>query len=161
MVSRGGRIVAAILVFALSLAIAGIGGCNLHELGHLATGRALGVPVDSITWCTPANGRIAFSYQEPAFVSYAGGFTAALVLGAVYRLLIWPRIASPLWRAAGVGVLGTAVSQVIVGVLEGSSPQGYARAQESALGLVLLVGLPLVGAAVIQPRLRRSARPDA
>ncbi|HSK06899.1 MAG TPA: hypothetical protein VK990_05215, partial [Acidimicrobiia bacterium] len=123
MASRGG-LVAAILVFVVSLVAAGVGGCNVHELGHLVTGRALGVPIDHITWCTPANGRIAFSYQEPAFDSYAGGFTAALVLGAVYRFLIWPRVAGRSWRAAGVAVLGTAVSQVIVGLIEGSSPQG-------------------------------------
>jgi hypothetical protein len=152
MASRGG-IVSATLVFVATLAIAGVGGCNIHELGHLLTGRALGVPVDHITWCTPANGRIAFSYQEPAFVSYAGGITAALALGAVYRFLIWPRLAGRLWQAAGVAVLGTAVSQVIVGVMEGSSPQGYARAQESGWGLALVVVLPLVGAAVVQRRL--------
>ena len=158
MASRGG-IAAAVLVFVATLAIAGVGGCNIHELGHLVTGRALGVPVDHITWCTPANGRIAFSYQEPAFVSYAGGFTAALALAAVYRFIIWPRLAGRLWRAAGVAVLGTAVSQVVVGVMEGSSPQDYALAQGSAWGLALLVVLPLVGAAVIQPRLGRLAEP--
>ena len=85
MASRGG-LVAAILVFVASLVIAGVGGCNIHALGHRVTGRALGVR---------------------------------------------PRLAALLWRAAGVAVLGTAVSQVIVGVIEGSSPQGYARAQEN------------------------------
>jgi hypothetical protein len=157
MASRGG-LVAAILVFVVSLAIAGVGGCNIHELGHLVTGRALGVPVDHITWCTPANGRIAFSYQEPAFVSYAGGFTAALALGAVYRFVILPRLATPLWQAAGLAMLGTAISQVIVGVMEGFSPQGYARAQENAWGLALVVVLPLIAAAIIQRRVGPSAR---
>jgi len=157
MASRGG-VVAAAVVFGVSLVIAGVGGCNIHELGHLVTGRALGVPVDHITWCAPANGRIAFSYQEPAFVSYAGGFTAALALVAVYRWLIWPRLAGRLWQAAGVAVLGTAVSQVIVGVMEGSSPQGYARAQESAWGLALVVVLPLIGAALVQRRFGPPAR---
>ena len=157
MASRGG-IVLAILVFVVTLAAAGVGGCNIHELGHLVTGRALGVPVDRITWCTPANGRIAFGYQEPAFVSYAGGFTAALALGAVYRFLIWPRLAPSLWRAAGVAVLGTAVSQAIVGVMEGSSPKGYASAQENAWGLALVLVLPLIAAAVIQRRLEPSTR---
>jgi hypothetical protein len=158
MVSKGG-VIAAVVVFVVSLAIAGVGGCNIHELGHLITGRALGVPVDHITWCTPANGRIAFSFQEPAFVSYAGGFTAALALGAVYRLLIWPRLAGRLWQAAGVAVLGTAVSQVIVGVMEGSSPEGYARVQENAWGLALVVVLPLIAAAVIQWRFGPSPKP--
>lgn len=159
MAPRSG-IVSATLVFVATLAIAGVGGCNIHELGHLVTGRALGVPVDHITWCTPANGRIAFSYQEPAFVSYAGGFTAALALAAVHRFLIWPRLAGRSWRAAGVAVLGTAASQVIVGVMEGSSPLRYARAQGSVWGLVLLVVLPLVGAAIIQPRLGPLAKPN-
>ena len=151
--------VVAVVVFVVSLGIAGVGGCNIHELGHLITGRALAVPVDHITWCTPVNGRIAFSYHEPALVSYAGGFTAAITLGAVYRFLVWPRLAGPLWRAAGVAVLGTAVSQVIVGVMEGSSPQGYARAQENAWGLVLVVVLPLIAAALFQRRVGPSARP--
>jgi hypothetical protein len=158
MASKGG-VVAAVIVFVVSLAIAGVGGCNIHELGHLITGRALGVPVDHITWCTPANGRIAFSYQEPAFVSYAGGFTAALALGAVYRFLIWPRLSRRSWRVAGVAVLGTAVSQVIVGVMEGSSPEGYARVQENAWGLALVVVLPLIAAAVIQWRFGPSPKP--
>jgi hypothetical protein len=64
-----------------------------------------------------------------------------------------------LWQAAGVAVLGTAVSQVIVGVMEGSSPEGYARVQENAWGLALVVVLPLIAAAVIQWRFGPSPKP--
>jgi hypothetical protein len=55
---------AAVLSFGVALLVSGVGGCNVHELGHLATGRAMGVPVDDIIWCTPTDGRIAFAYQE-------------------------------------------------------------------------------------------------
>lgn len=63
---------AGVISFGVALVIAGVGGCNVHEFGHLVAGRALGVPVDDVIWCTPTSGRIAFAYQEPALVGYAG-----------------------------------------------------------------------------------------
>lgn len=146
---------ASALSFFVALVIAGVGGCNVHELGHLLTGRALGVPVDDIIWCTPTSGRIAFAYQEPALVGYAGGFLAAAVLGSLYWFVIRPRLAAPVWWAAGVAVLGTAISQVIVGLWEGSSPLGYATAQDNVAGLIALLTGPLIIAAALQFRLQK------
>lgn len=139
-----------VLSFGVALVIAGVGGCNVHEFGHLVAGRAMGIPIDDITWCTPAGGRIAFSYQEPAIVGYAGGFLAAAVLGSLYWFVIRPRLVSPIWWAAGVAMLGTAISQVIVGLWEGSSSEGYGAAQDNAAGLVILLVGPLVAAAGAQ-----------
>jgi len=143
-------IVAGILSFIVSLVITGVGGCNIHEFGHLVVGRAMDIPIDDIIWCTPGNGRIAFAYQEPAIVGYAGGFLAAAVLGSLYWLVIRPRLASPLWWAAGVAVLGTAISQVIVGLWEGTSPEGYGEVQDNAAGLVVIALVPLMAVAVGQ-----------
>jgi hypothetical protein len=146
---------ASVLSFGIALVIAGVGGCNVHEFGHLVAGRALGVPVDDIIWCTPTNGRIAFAYQEPALVGYAGGFLAAAALGSLYWLVIKPRLSSPVWWGAGVAVLGTTISQVIVGLWEGSSPVEYGDAQDNVLGLIALLIVPLVAAAGVQLLLRR------
>ena len=139
-----------IAAFLVAMVIAGVGGCNVHEFGHLITGRIAGVPVNDIIWCTPSSGRIAFAYQEPAWVSYAGGFLAAATLIAGYRLLIVPRINVPMWWAGGVAILGTAISQVIVGALEGSSVERYAAMQDNSGGLAALVVGPLLTAAAFQ-----------
>ena len=139
-----------ILAFLGALVVSGVGGCNIHELGHLVTGRLAGVPVEDLIWCAPGNGRVVFAYQEPAWVGYAGGFTAALVLFGVYRWFVWPRLSSRVWWFAGVAVMGTAISQVIVGALEGSSPVRYGELQDDAVGLALIFIGPLAVAAVIQ-----------
>ncbi|HEX6300947.1 MAG TPA: hypothetical protein VF148_10825 [Acidimicrobiia bacterium] len=122
--------------FGVALVIAGVGGCNVHEFGHLVVGRALEIPIDDVIWCAPTGGRIAFAYQEPALVGYAGGFLAAAVLGSLYWFVIRPRLSSPVWWAAGVAVLGTTISQVIVGLWEGSSPVEYGAAQGNVGGLM-------------------------
>jgi hypothetical protein len=139
-----------VLSFAGALVLSGVGGCNVHELGHLVTGSALGVPVNDIFWCTPANGRIAFAYQEPAVVGYSGGFLAAIVLAGLYRALVRPRLSSFAWWMAGVAILGTAVSQVIVGVLEGSAPETYAGLQDNTGGLAVVLVAPLLAAGAVQ-----------
>jgi hypothetical protein len=136
--------------FSIALAISGVGGCNLHELGHLVTGWAAGVPIDDIIWCTPTSGRIAFAYQEPAFVGYAGGFLAASVLLVVYLALIRKRLASFPWWMAGVAVLGTAISQLIVAAFEGSSPLVYAQLIDNQAGLAAVAIAPLIAAGVLQ-----------
>jgi hypothetical protein len=141
---------AGVISFVVALVIAGVGGCNVHEFGHLVAGRALGVPVDDVIWCTPTSGRIAFAYQEPALVGYAGGFLAAAVLGSLYWFVIKARLTSPVWWAAGVAVLGTTISQVIVGFWEGSSPVEYGVAQDNVAGLIALLIGPLMAAAGIQ-----------
>lgn len=150
MASTIGTVALSIGAFMAALVISGVGGCNVHEFGHLIIGRIAGVPVNDITWCTPSSGRIAFAYQEPAWVSYAGGFLAATVLISAYRLLVIPRIESPMWWAAGVAILGTATSQVIVGFLEGSSVERYAALQDNSGGLVALIVVPLLVAAAFQ-----------
>lgn len=150
MARTAGVVALSIVAFLVAMVIAGIGGCNAHELGHLITGRIAGVPVNDIIWCTPSSGRIAFAYQEPAWVSYAGGFLAAAVLICGYWLLVIPRIESPMWWAGGVAILGTAISQVIVGVLEGSSVERYAALQDNGSGLVALIVGPLLTAAAFQ-----------
>lgn len=136
--------------FLVALVLSGVGGCNLHELGHLVFGWLAGVPVEGILWCAPGNGRIVFAYQEPALVGYAGGITAAVILGVAYWRLVWPRRDQASWAAAGVAILGTAISQVIVGVLEGSSPARYAALQDNTAGLVGILVAPLVTAAAVQ-----------
>lgn len=141
---------AGVFSFGVALVIAGVGGCNVHEFGHLIAGRAIGVPIDDVIWCTPTSGRIVFAYQEPALVGYAGGFLAAAVLGSLYWFVIKPRLSSPVWWTAGVAVLGTTISQVIVGLWEGSSPVGYGVAQDNVAGLVALLIGPLVAAAGVQ-----------
>jgi hypothetical protein len=156
-------VIVGVIPFLIALVVSGVGGCNIHELGHLVTGSALGVPVDDITWCVPANGRIAFAYQEPAFVGYSGGGLAALALGGVYWWLIRPRLDSVHWWAAGVAVGGTAISQMIVAVLEGSSPERYADLQDNSAGFVAVFAGPLLVVVLAQwlfrrPRWRK--RPD-
>jgi hypothetical protein len=146
---------ASVLSFAAALTIAGVGGCNVHEFGHLVAGRALGIPIEDIMWCTPTSGRIAFAYQEPALVGYAGGFFAAAVLGTLYWFVLKPRLSSPVWWAAGVAVLGTTISQVIVGSWEGSSPVGYGAVQDNMVGLIAVLVGPLMAAAGIQFVLQR------
>lgn len=148
------RLAGAVAAFGAALVISGIGGCNLHELGHLITGKIAGVPVNDIIWCTPANGRIAFAYQEPAWVGYAGGLTAATVLLVFYWVVIRRRLDSVYWWSAGVAVLGTAISQVIVAVLEGSDPIFYAEVQTSPAGLATLIVGPLLLAGFAQLVLR-------
>jgi hypothetical protein len=139
-----------ILSFVVALVVAGVGGCNLHEAGHLLVGKLMDVPVEAIEWCIPANGRITFAYQEPALVGYAGGIPTALALAAVHWWVVRPRLASPVWWAAGVAVAGTAVSQFVVGVWEGTSPLTYGAALDDGAGLAVLALAPLVGAAVVQ-----------
>jgi len=143
-------VAAGVLSFGVALVIAGVGGCNVHEFGHLVPGRALGVPIDDVIWCTPTSGRIVFAYQEPALVGYAGGFLAAAVLGTLYWFVIKPRLSSLVWWTAGVAVQGTTISQVIVGLWEGSSPVGYGVAQDNVAGLIALLIGPLVAAAGVQ-----------
>lgn len=144
------RAVGAVLSFVAALVVAGVGGCNVHEMGHLVTGRLAGVPVNDIFWCTPVSGRIAFAYQEPAWVGYAGGLTAALVLLALYWAVVLPRLDSAYWWSAGVAMLGTAISQVIVGLFEGSDPVRYGETQANSAGLAVLVVGPLLLAAITQ-----------
>jgi hypothetical protein len=127
-------------------------------LGHLVTGWAVGVPIDAIIWCMPTGGRIAFAYQEPALVGYAGGFVAAAVLGGLYWSAIRPRLVLAVWWAAGVAVLGTTISQVIVRLWEGTSPVSYGSAQDNPVGLVVLIVAPLVAAAAIQLLLQKPSR---
>lgn len=141
--------------FVGALVLSGIGGCNIHELGHLVTGRIAGVPVEDVLWCAPGSGRVVFAYQEPPWVGYAGGLTAALVLVGAYRWLLWPRLSSPVWWAAGVAVLGTVISQTIVALLEGSSPVRYGELQDETAGLALIFIVPLATAAALQWRWRR------
>ena len=149
-----------VLAFLVALVISGVGGCNIHELGHLITGVAVGVPVNDVIWCVPANGRIVFAYQEPALVGYAGGLLSALVLAGLYWSIIRPRLGSfGLWMA-GVAVMGTAISQLIVAILEGSSPVRYAELQDSATGLAVVVVVPLVAVASIQFWWQRPLAPD-
>lgn len=144
-----------------ALIAAGVGGCNIHELGHLITGRIAGVPIDDVIWCTPGNGRIVFAYQEPAWVGYAGGLLAATVLVGLYLTVIRPRLAGLNWRAAGVAILGTALSQVIVAFLEGSDPERYATLQDNTIGLVAIAVLPLVVAGIAQASyVRRQELPE-
>jgi hypothetical protein len=71
---------------------------------------------------------------------------------------IKPRLGFPAWWAAGVAVLGTAISQVIVGLWEGTSPVGYDSAQDNPVGLVVLIVAPLVAAAAIQLLLQKPSR---
>jgi hypothetical protein len=142
-----------------ALIAAGVGGCNVHELGHLITGRIAGVPIEGVIWCTPGNGRVVFAYQEPAWVGYAGGLLSAVVLVAVYMTVIRPRLDGRNWRAAGVAVLGTALSQLIVALLEGSDPQRYASLQDNTIGLVAVAVLPLVVAGFAQSRYVRRQEP--
>jgi hypothetical protein len=155
MVSKVGMAFAAVLSFSVALIVAGVGGCNIHELGHLITGRIAGVPIEDVIWCTPGNGRIVFAYQEPAWVGYAGGLLAAAVLIGLYSIIIRPRLASLNWRLAGVAVLGTALSQVIVAVLEGSDPQSYAGLQDETAGLIAVAVVPLIAAAIAQSQYAR------
>ena len=145
--------------FGIALAVSGVGGCNVHELGHLVSGWAAGVPFEGVIWCTPGSGRVLFAYQEPPFVGYSGGFLAALVLLALHLTVIRRRMASFPWWMAGVAVVGTALSQVVVGVLEGSDPQRYAGLQGNSAGLMAVVVGPLLVAAVIQLMVRRPAGP--
>ncbi len=160
--SRIGRFLGVLLSFLAALIVSGVGGCNIHELGHLITGRIAGVPVEGVIWCTPGNGRVVFSYQEPAWVGYAGGLLAAAVLVGVYMKVIRPRLAGSNGRAAGVAVLGTALSQLIVAFLEGSDPQRYANLQDNTIGLVAVAVLPLVVAGFAQSRyLRRQEPPES
>ena len=159
MARRARWLAGGVLAFLIALVISGVGGCNIHELGHLITGVAAGIPVNEVIWCAPANGRIAFAYQEPALVGYAGGVLSALVLTGLYWSIIRPRLGSFGWWMAGVAVMGTAISQVIVAILEGSSPVRYAELQDSALGLVVIAVGPLVAVASIQFRWRRPAAP--
>lgn len=146
---------ASVLSFGLALVIAGVGGCNVHEFGHLVAGRALGIPVVDVMWCAPTSGRIAFAYQEPTLVGYAGGFLAAAILGNLYWFVIKPRLSSPAWWAAGVAVLGTTISQLIVGFWEGSSPLEYGAAQDNVAGLIALLIGPLIVAAGVQLLLQK------
>ena len=148
-----------VISFGVAIAVSGVGGCNVHELGHLVTGWAAGVPFDGVIWCTPGSGRVLFAYQEPAFVGYSGGFVAALILLALHLTVIRRRMASFPWWMAGVAVLGTAMSQVVVGVLEGSDPQRYAEFQGNSAGLVAVLVGPLLVAAVIQLIVRRPTGP--
>jgi hypothetical protein len=150
MARAAGVVALSILAFLVGLAVSGVGGCNVHEFGHLVTGWIAGVPVDDVIWCTPSSGRVAFSYQEPAWVSYAGGLLAAAVLMTVYWLVVVPRIDVPMWRAGGVAVLGTATSQIIVGILKGSSVERYAALQDNNGALAGLIVVPLLAAAVLQ-----------
>jgi hypothetical protein len=161
MVSNVGRVIAAVLSFLAALIASGVGGCNIHELGHLITGRIAGVPIEGVIWCTPGNGRVVFAYQEPAWVGYAGGLLAAAVLVGVYMTVIRPRLDDRNWRAAGVAVLGTALSQLIVALLEGSDPQRYASLQDDTAGLIAVAVVPLILAAFAQSRyLRRRNSPE-
>lgn len=151
-------VAASFLAFIVALAISGVLGCNIHELGHLISGKALGIPIDSISWCLPVNGRIAFSYQEPALVGFSGGLSAAAALGGFWWLVIRKKLGSAVWWWAGVAVAGTAISQTIVGIWEGSSPKSYGEAQDNFLGLIALAVLPLAVAAGIQLRSRPKLR---
>ena len=161
MSSRIGRVLGALTSFLAALIAAGVGGCNVHELGHLITGRIAGVPIEGVIWCTPGNGRVVFAYQEPAWVGYAGGLLAAAVLVGVHLTVIRPRLAGPNWRAAGVAILGTALSQLIVAFLEGSDPARYATLQDNTVGLVAVAVLPLVVAGIAQARyVRRRELPE-
>ncbi|HSM45377.1 MAG TPA: hypothetical protein VK969_10215 [Acidimicrobiia bacterium] len=157
------RILGAIVAFVAALVLAGVGGCNLHELGHLITGWFAGVPVNDILWCAPANGRIVFAYQEPALVGYSGGLLAAVALIGVYFAFIRPRLDSLPWWTAGVAVLGTAGSQVVVGLFEGTDPQLYGRLQDNTAGLVAVVIVPLAIAGLAQALVHplRPADPDS
>jgi hypothetical protein len=159
LLSKIARFFGALLAFLGALIGAGVGGCNIHELGHLITGRIAGVPIEGVIWCTPGNGRVVFAYQEPAWVGYAGGLLAAAVLVAVYMTVIRPRLDGRNWRAAGVAVLGTALSQLIVALLEGSDPQRYASLQDNTIGLVAVAVLPLVVAGFAQSRYVRRQEP--
>ena len=144
------RVLGALAAFVAALVVAGVGGCNLHELGHLVTGWLAGVPVNDILWCAPANGRIVFAYQEPALVGYSGGLVAAAALVGGYFAIIRPRLDSLPWWMAGVAVLGTAGSQVVVGLFEGTDPQLYARLQDNTAGLVAVAIAPLAIAGLAQ-----------
>ncbi len=88
---RQPMIAATVLVaFALTLPLAVVGSCNVHELGHAVIGSAVGWEVDRVVPCLPSGGHVQYrasSAAGDAVESWTGGLAGALSLLLIYGLI--------------------------------------------------------------------------
>lgn len=141
-----------IVSFSITLSIAIVASCNVHELGHAVVATLLGWEVDRISLCLPSGGGVeyaAIGTWAGNLQGYAGGFIAAAFLGAIY-IVVFERparpLGSPAWWAAGLGVVLPIGPQIVVGLVEGLAGPGqdYTVRYASVLPMLVFVALLLV-----------------
>ena len=137
--------------------VAQVVGCNVHEVGHAAVGSLVGWEVEQVRMCLPAGGGVEYG-AIPRWAGnvqgYAGGLTAAIVLGAFYSRAIrrYDRpLRSPGWWAAGLAIALFIGPQLVLAVVEGAAGPGedYTRrfADEPGVYVTAIIASALAGAA--------------
>jgi hypothetical protein len=148
-----------LLVAAAALLVAGavtmVASCNVHEISHALVGTAVGWDVDRVLLC-PGGATVEYArttdvwYADP-LESFAGGFGAALVLVAVYRLVFIRRdrpLRGPAWWAAGLVVLASTGAQLVIGIAEGVISGIQNRNYSQVLDDNLIITLSVLGTAM-------------
>lgn len=122
------KTLATVFVVFVAVSVASqLAACNVHEVAHAVVATALGWKVDTIQLCAPGSGAVVFAHVgtwAANLQGYAGGAVAAALLYWVYsRLIAKPARpdTSPLWWAAGLGIVVWIGPQLVVGVMEGSA----------------------------------------
>jgi hypothetical protein len=149
-----------LLVAAATLLVAGactmVASCNVHEISHALVGTAVGWEVDRVLLC-PGGASVEYArttdvwYADP-LESFAGGFGAALVLIAVYRLVFIRRdrpLRGPAWWAAGLAVLAATGAQLVIGIAEGVISGIQGRDYTHVLDDNRIVALSMLGTAML------------
>lgn len=119
----------AVAAFVLTLPLAVMGSCNVHELGHAAAGSAVGWEVDRVVPCLPTGGHVQYRVSHAAgdaVESWAGGLVGALSLLLIYGLISrrGRPLRSPLWFACGLGLTVPIGIQLAIAGLEGTADLG-------------------------------------
>lgn len=117
------------VVFVLTLPLAVVGSCNVHELGHAAAGSAVGWEVDRVVPCLPTDGTVRYrssTTSGDALESWAGGLAGVLSLLLAYGLISrrGRPLRSPLVWAAGLGLTVPMGIQLVIAALEGTAGPG-------------------------------------
>lgn len=119
-----------VLTFVVVVFVAQTASCNVHEAGHAVVGTLVGWEVERINLCLPAGGSVEYG-KIPRWAGnvqgYAGGVIGAGFLTIVYMLLIARRrrpLRSPVWWAAGSGLILFVGPQLVLAGVEGAAGPG-------------------------------------
>ncbi|QZY30344.1 hypothetical protein [Nocardioides coralli] len=141
----------ALVAFALTLPLAVVGSCNVHELGHAAVGTALGWEVDRVVPCLPSGGEVRYLSSDAAgdaVEGWAGGLAGALALLVAYALVCrgGRPLRSPVAWAAGLALSVPVGVQLVIAAVEGSAGLGEDYTDTIAAHTGVFVPVLLLGA---------------
>ncbi|MGK2854053.1 MAG: hypothetical protein ACSLE3_08130 [Microbacteriaceae bacterium] len=119
----------AVVAFVLTLPLAVVGSCNVHEFGHAVAGSAVGWEVDRVVPCLPSGGYVQYRASNAAgdaVESWAGGLAGALSLLLIYSLISrrGRPLRSPIVWACGLGLTVPIGIQLVIATLEGTAEFG-------------------------------------